>query len=171
MWWGSCLELLTTENALIDIEYQCQYLPFRKCCVKYLTKIQRWMWLGHKCAGVQKTHIKNLVLEKHNEVFVWKHIESCVWKNTMNLCLKNTENHVIEKHKVSCAWKSPAFMLLLWTMLMRHAFTETVWNISNLCFSTPLCIHWWFRFYPNSLIGKQITWGKIWCGHFYSGLF
>ena len=50
-------------------------------------------------------------------------------------------------------------MWLLWSMLKGLAYTETVWNISNLCFSTPLCIDWslLFRFYPNnSFVGKEI---------------
>ena len=54
-------------------------------------------------------------------------------------------------------------MWLLWSMLKRLAYTETVWNISNLCFSTPLCIDWslLFWFYPNNtFVGKQIIlWG------------
>ena len=122
------------------------------------------IWLKYKvdvirsqmCWCPKNTHKESCAWKTQWSVCLKTHWKMCL-KKTMNLCLKNTENHVIEKHKVSCAWKSPAFMLLLWTMLTRHAYTETVWNISNLCFSTPLCIQWWFRFYPNSLIGKQIT--------------
>ena len=100
--------------------------------LKMLCKISDYvttsMWLGHKYAGVKKRI----------------------------LCLTNTMNHVFEeeKHKDECASKKHQLPCDHCDQCGRgHAYTETVWNISNLCFSTSMCFDW--------QLSSRVNWKKI----------
>ena len=118
-----------------DNTHLCSIVYYLLLCIGQLNN--RWLIIDI----VNISHLRNVVLNIWLQYKNLTTIQRWCGYVTNVLVSKNTQRISFFKEiKESCVWMTSAFMRLLWSMLKRLAYTKTVWNISNLCFSTPFCI-------------------------------